>query len=204
MKSLGISFLFTLFAFLGYSQGFNAGVITGINASQVDGDKQAGYNKVGLIAGGFVSRSLNPKLNWQMEMVYIGKGSKKGSNIEQGQYDYMRIKLDYIEVPILFQIWWEKLKFNVDLGLSFGALISSKEEDAFGETVLVGPFKDFELGVIAGGNIPISKKLSANLRYSYSIVPVANKALITVWGTFGGSYNNLVSLNINYKLLKTN
>jgi len=148
---------------------------------------------------------LNPKLSWKMEMVYIGKGSKKGSNIEKGQYDYMLIKLDYIEVPILFQIWWEKLKFNFELGLSFGALISSKEEDAYGKADLgIGPYNDFELAVIVGGNFPINDKLSASLRYSYSIVPIANQAKVTLWKTYGGTYNNIIELSASYKLLKNN
>ncbi len=204
MKVASLLFLFILLSFAGFSQGFNAGIIAGINASQVDGDRQAGYHKIGPICGGFVSRKLNPKLSWKMEMAYIQKGSKLVPNIEKNQWDYMLIKLDYIEVPVLFYLWWEKFKINLELGLSFGALISSKEEDGGGETVLVGPYRDFEVAVVAGANFPINDKLSASLRYSYSILPIANQSLVTVWKTYGGSYNNIVGLSLSYKLLKTN
>ena len=203
MKSAGLLFLFILLPFAGFSQGFNAGLIAGINASQVDGDRQAGYHKIGPICGGFVIRKLSPKLSWKMEMVYIQKGSKLVPNIEKNHWDYKLIKLDYVEVPVLFYLWWEKFKLNLELGLSFGALIASKEEYNHVETVLVGPYRDFEVAVVAGGNFPINEKLSASLRYSYSILPIANQALVTVWKTYGGSYNNIVELSISYKLLKS-
>lgn len=204
MKSAGLLFLFILLSFAGFSQGFNAGLIAGINASQVDGDKQAGYHKIGPICGGFVSRKLSQKLSWKMEMAYIQKGSKLVPNIEKGQFDYMLIQLDYVEVPVLFCLWWEKFKLNFELGLAFGVLIASKEEDAYGKADLgIGPYNDFELAGVTGVNFPINDKLSASLRYSYSIVPIANKSLVTVWKTYGGSYNNIVELSLSYKLLKS-
>jgi len=114
-------------------QDFNGGLKLGFDISQIDGDQLGGYHKGGLIFGAFINREISSTLKWQMEMFYIGKGSKKGINPNKNQFDFRRISVNYIEVPLLLQFWLKRLKTNFELGLSFSTLISSKEEDGFGE-----------------------------------------------------------------------
>lgn len=185
-----------------YGQGFTGGLKGGFDLSQIDGDKMAGYHKGGLIFGGFINRELNTKLNWQMEMIYIAKGSKKGINPDKNQFEYRRIAVNYIEVPILLQIWSKKLKTHFETGLSFATLVNSKEEDGDGETTFIGPFKRIEFGYLLGLNYKFSDQLSGTARFSYSISPIAegNRVKFIAWELFGGSYNNVLEFTLNYHL----
>lgn len=184
------------------AQDFKGGLKGGFDLSQIDGDKLSGYHKGGLIFGAYINRKLSPKLNWQMEMIYIGKGSKKGINPDKNQFYYRRISVDYIEIPVLLQFWADKIKTNFEMGLSFATLISSKEEDGFGETTFIGPFRPFELGSLVGLNYAFTDQWSGTARLTYSLSPIAveNKVLFTVWNRYGGSYNNVLEFTLNYKI----
>ena len=203
MKALKIFFIiFAISIFFVNAQDFKGGIIAGMNVSQVDGDKYAGYNKAGLILGGYVNREFTKTLTGQLEMIYIGKGSKKPVNPDKGQFEYRFISLDYIEIPVLLKIQYEKLKLFFETGLSYGILFSSKEEDENGEVTLIGPFKKNELGLILGLNFSITENISVNTRFAYSILPVANKALLTTWRVYGGSYNRALEFTLRYQFLK--
>ena len=193
-----LSFLTTV----SVGQDFKGGIKAGFNLSQIDGDKLAGYHKGGLIFGAYINRKLSSTLNWQMEMIYIGKGSKKGINPDKNQFYYRRISVDYIEIPVLLQFWADKIKTNFELGLSFATLISSKEEDGFGETTFIGPFRPFEFGSLVGLNYAFTDQWSGTARLTYSLSPIAveNKVLFTVWNRYGGSYNNVLEFTLNYKI----
>lgn len=185
------------------SQDFNAGILAGMNMSQVDGDRMAGYNKINGTFGVFVNRKFNSVLRAQMEMIYTGKGSKRVADPDRGITDFRKISLHYLEVPLTLQIWYEKYRIHVDIGLSVGALLSQREVVDTQVLDIVGPFRQTELGFIFGINYSITEQIAVSLRFAYSILPVANKALITVWHTYGGSYNNLVGITLLYQLSKS-
>ena len=183
-------------------QDFNGGLKVGFDLSQIDGDQLSGYHKGGLLFGAFINREISSKLKWQMEMFYIGKGAKKGINPDKNQFDFRRISVNYIEVPMLLQFWAERLKTNFEVGLSLSTLISSKEEDGNGETEFIGPFKRFGLGSLVGFNYAFSDQWSGTARFTYSVSPIAveNKVRFTIWNRYGGSYNNVVEFSLNYHI----
>lgn len=172
--------------------------------SQVDGDRLAGYKKINGIFGLFVNRKFNNVLRAQLEMNYIGKGSKQAANPDSGITYFRKISLHYLELPLMLQFWWQKYNVHVDLGISYGVLLSQREEDEHGDKILVGPFHPMEFGFIFGINYEFHEQLSVALRFGYSILPAANTALVTVWHTYGGSYNNLLSLTVQYQFKKSN
>ena len=194
--------LFPLLTTVSVGQDFKGGIKAGFNLSQIDGDKLAGYHKGGLIFGAYVNRKLSSRMNLQMEMIYINKGSKLGTNPEKGQYDYFRIAADYIEVPVLLQFWVEKIQSNFEAGLTFSTLISTKQEDQFGEVNLIGDFKRFGMGYLLGFNYQFGDQLSGTARFAYSIIPVGkdNQVQTRLWGSYGGSYHNLLEFTLNYYL----
>ena len=205
MKALNIFFIiFSTSILFVNAQDFKGGIFAGMNVSQVDGDEYAGFNKAGLILGGFVNRDFTKTLTGQLEMIYIGKGSKKPVNPDKGQFDYRFIASDYIEIPVLLKIKYEKLKLFFETGLSYGILFSSREEDENGEINIprIGPFKKNEFGLILGLNFSITENLSFNTRFAYSILPIANKALLTTWRVYGGSYNRALEFTLRYQFLK--
>ena len=85
------------------AQTFKAKILAGVATSQVSGDQLAGFNKAGIMAGAGVSTKLSEKADLGFEMYYIQKGSVKQSNIDKGDLVYYRLRLNYVEVPILFE-----------------------------------------------------------------------------------------------------
>jgi len=62
------------FASISFAQRFNGGILLGMNASQVDGDTYAGYNKFGSWRS-FCLYPLSKKFDMQLEIKYMGKGA---------------------------------------------------------------------------------------------------------------------------------
>ena len=78
----------------------------GLSTSQVSGDDLAGFNKAGLVFGGFTNRILSNRNSLQLEIVYIQKGSRNPDiiNEESENYNKPYINLSYIEIPILLKL----------------------------------------------------------------------------------------------------
>jgi len=84
---------------------FNAGVIFGLNASQIDGDYYKGFNKYGLTGGIRGITRLTPNFEFNVEILYSKKGSKIFHNrfATPGRAMERRfIDLTYIDVPFFF------------------------------------------------------------------------------------------------------
>ena len=99
------------------ADGFHAGFLGGLVASQVDGDNYAGYNRLGIQFGGFTNFMINEDWGGQVEIKYIQKGSKHQS---QKHGTYFELKFDYVEVPLLVNYQFdEKISFEGGLGVAY-------------------------------------------------------------------------------------
>src|SRR5438132_3331012 len=98
-RKLFFTSLFIIFFQLLYAQRFHAGVTGGISTTQVAGDQLSGFNKAGVIAGGFVNSSLSEKTSLQMEIIFIQKGSRKPVETDNDNQYYV-MRLSYFEVPV--------------------------------------------------------------------------------------------------------
>ncbi len=126
MKKAILSLFFVLFVMIGFAQKFNGGALIGLAATQVAGDKYSGFNKAGPIAGFFVNLEASPRSTFQMEMYYIQKGSRDNANAVEEDYDSYLLRLNYIELPLLYQyhMGW----FAVQAGPSVAFSMSGYEE----------------------------------------------------------------------------
>ena len=79
------------------SQAFFGGVAFGGVTSQVDGDHNNGFHKVGFTAGAFVGLELSEILETQFEIKYIQKGARSAAD---EPYQFL-IRLDYVELPLV-------------------------------------------------------------------------------------------------------
>lgn len=194
--------LLTLFSFTGLisasGQGFKAGLVAGISATQISGDQLGGFDKAGIAAGGFVSTYISPRFDAQMEILYFQKGSKKNANPDKEDYTYYRLRLNYFEVPLLLQ-WKYSKRFIFEIGPTFGALLSSQEEDEYGELNQTFPFRKFELGGLGGLNVMIAKGFSFNARMETSILPVREHVSGQSYRLNHGQYNGCIALTLRYK-----
>ena len=80
-----------------YSQAFFGGVALGGTTSQIDGDHNNGFHKIGFTGGAFVGLELSDIFETQFEIKYIQKGSRSSAD---DPYQFT-IRLDYIELPLI-------------------------------------------------------------------------------------------------------
>ena len=194
--------IFFLIIFIGsinyccLSQEFNAGISAGISTSQVSGDNLAGFNKAGIILGGFVNRKINDLLMVQIEMIYIQKGS---SNPNQNINNLADIHLDYIEIPFL-AIIKNSEKISIEGGVHCSALIDGYYQDLYGKLENQTSFDSFELGAIIGISYNLSSKISLNTRLSNSIIPIAEHASGQTYKFNKGKYNTGLNFILKYQI----
>ncbi|MFN3940751.1 MAG: outer membrane beta-barrel protein [Chitinophagales bacterium] len=148
---------------------FDAGAIIGFNASQVDGDNLAGFNKIGLNTGALAHINFNRQWSLGFELLFTQKGSGTFPNADQ--QDTYKLTLNYAEVPV-FVTFNDKSRMLFQAGFAYGRLFKIKEiingienlnnEDAFekdelsylfGATVLVGENKHFGINIRYAGSI---------------------------------------------------
>ena len=79
------------------SQAFFGGIAAGAVTSQVDGDSNNGFHKVGFTGGAFVGLEFNDIFEAQFEIKYIQKGSSSSVD-DPTQFT---IRLDYVELPLI-------------------------------------------------------------------------------------------------------
>jgi len=193
-----IVFLFFILLYnFSFSQGFSGGISAGIVASQVDGDRLSGYDKVGLLGGVFVIAKFSDKIGIKMDIRYLGKGAKKQANPEIGDLTYFDLRLHYIEIPVLFQYTWKK--FTPEMGLGYNYLVKSIEDsDGSGGIDPIPAFNNFEFSGYLGLSYKLSKKIKVNTQYSYSILAVRKHPGNQSYYLNKGQYNNVINLNIQY------
>ena len=177
------------------AQKFDAGALIGLNTSQITGDNFAGYNQPGLIAGLWLSRGLGDKSKLVMEMQYLPKGSRKNPKPTDLDFAFYRLRLHYVEVPIIFSYQVHK-KFSLETGLSYGALVGVYEADEngpfIGNFATQEQFKPYDISFNAGINWLINDHLMFNVRSINSIFPVRDFPNQVTTFLNRGQYSNCV------------
>jgi len=188
------------------AQRFSAGLVAGFNASQVDGDKLAGFDKVGLTGGIKTIMEFESVWRMNMEFLYSERGSRP--DIFNPEYDPdIEISLKYIEIPVYISLgdWWQEkgeyYKVSAQAGLSYGRLLDAKTTDyyhSFDESYdqLVAYFSENDLSWMLGATFRMSKQWGVTARYSRGIIPLldpekhdlATQRLLSYWLTFRIEY----------------
>lgn len=184
---------------------FNAGLIGGLTATQVDGDNYGGFNKLGFSVGGFTNTYFSDDFGAQMEILILQKGSRKTQDPDNGDFTAYTMKLLYAEVPLLLKYKWKGAV--IEAGPSFGRLLSSSEENLNGVIPNTLPFKDWEIGMNLGAAYAFSDHFDLNLRLSNSLVPIRGFAAGPLPPNFSlfdrifsrGQYNTVLQVLARYQ-----
>jgi hypothetical protein len=188
--------IFILISVIASAQCFKGGIMLGITGSQMDGDTYDGFNKFGLSGGVFAIRELNDLWGLQAELKFIMKGAAKpATNFDPTTY---KMTLFYYELPVLVTLNAAR-KIRLESGLAFAYLFRANSNLGFGIQNVTSQFSNTDVSVLAGVYYILSEKLSANLKYSYSIKAVSHLVPfnMTIWGTYG-QYNNVIDLSLYY------
>ncbi len=163
--------LLVTFALNARAQEFKAGLVIGGVASQVDGDRMAGFYKAGFTGGLFVYRDISKVSRFQGELLYTMKGSR--ANSKNTDYSLYQISADYIDINLLY-IYKVFDWLNFRIGLTPNVLISAKEETQTGLSPVGNPpaFRRFGISTVAGLSYYFTQKMNITWSYNYSLYSI--------------------------------
>ena len=193
LRSICLVFLFSNLPFL-QSQNLGGGISIGFNASQVDGDLYAGFNKAGLVAGGFAYYQLSEKFYIQPEINFEQLGSASNQT-------GLIVKMNYFSFPVLLRldlpvkIGESRNDFQFIAGPVPAVLLSAKDIDDV-EIVFIDKWDlrgVFGVAYQAGNT-------HFGLRYGYSLKSMISKSLGIPLLQPGarGLFHNYVSFNLGF------
>jgi hypothetical protein len=196
-------FLILAFAFLLctdslFSQSIGGGAILGFNASQVDGDQLAGYHKAGLNLGLTGIIPINKKMAVGMEILFNQKGSVKNPNPKDPSASSYKLRLDYLDVPVLF-MFKDKEKAIFSSGFSYGTLVNFFESVNGSENLYPegsNPYTPYDVNWIADIKYSIIPNLYINYRFVYSVLGI--RTYVDYMGRVRQQYNHYMSFRLVY------
>jgi hypothetical protein len=179
----------------------------GIAASQLHGDNYSGYNKLGGMAGLYVNALLKKNHSLEFGIIYVQKGARKNQNVEKGDYTFYLLRLNYVEVPLLYR--WQHNKFFFTIGASYAYLINYYESSSeLGNYTGLYPFLRSEYSSNLGIGMNLTPKIGVEVRANNSFLtirpwpstfrPYYNNILARTFNN--GSYSNILQIAFTYKL----
>jgi len=179
------------------AQEFGGGITFGSTVSQVAGDNLGGFDKLGGFFGFYTFVPLNDTWRFQMELYYILKGSRNGSDDGGSFYN---LDLHTVELPLLFQYAYnEHVFFNVGPALSI--LANANEEDMGGS--FKQSFYPISVTGIAGVGYRFNEHFSFQARGQWSLsrlrpLNTGNVNLPTYDRLFGGWRSLALTFGFGY------
>ena len=153
-----------------YAQDFKGAIISGLSTSQIDGDTQGGYDKLGFYLGASVERDFGQVIGIKTELYYIEKGAKDQLN----GVELYKTKLAYIELPLMIKIVPLK-HVEFDAGLAFSYLIKARMWN-LGEEYPEGvvDVKKMQYSALIVGSYFFTDNLALSMRFDYGFLPIKN------------------------------
>ena len=200
------------------AQEFFGGLILGGDVSQVGGDARGGYNKLGLVGGAFAGLKLSEDLDVQMELKYIQKGSYSTDVENRPVFDPFLIKLDYIDMPIVFAYNLNKININdinmkwlkLELGVSFDVLLKARQEIQGVVVQASDPWKRVVFNTVVGVRVNVKENLEIGIRAIDSMTsickssrsPYSNGNIAYTRRLFGryGMFNDVLQLVVFWRI----
>ncbi len=154
---------------------FSAGAILGLNASQIQGDDEAGYTKLGLMGGLSAQILFTEKTELGIELLYSQLGSRSRPN-DNPFFEGFKSRLNYVSIPVYYSYkdWLEKeegeyYKLHFLGGLSYGRLFSSEVE---GSPFVQAQdfFKEDYLGILFGATFYLNKHWGIGARWERGLL----------------------------------
>lgn len=153
-----------------HAQKFGGGFYAGLTTSQIDGDGLGGFDLPGFQAGFLTDMRLGENSELQLELAFIQKGARQVPDTNNNGVHY-KARLNYIEIPLLYQFEWNYLSFEIGPALDIS--IGEKEVSNYTEVREIDPpFIPLSLTGIVGFNFHFSESFYLNMRSNISVTPV--------------------------------
>ena len=194
MKYILSLLIFVLSFGLNAQKEFKIGMNLGGNLSQVSGDNLAGFHKLGINSGLFVTQSLKDDLSWEMQLNFAQRGSRNTSLKDNPTF--YRFQLNYADVVLLVR---KPIKFlEVDAGLNIGSLVGFKEENYIGNQNDPRTIGRFDFGATMGVTYKLNEKLAFTGRFINSIWRIRKHLSGATYRWNLGQYNTAVGAQLRY------
>jgi hypothetical protein len=166
------------------AQSFQVGAKGGINIASISWSNQdpkpAISSRTGGIIGGYVAKD-GKKMGLAVEVLY----SQKGAHLDfssTGIIDTIDLKLDYVEIPVLFRfnIPNDKTVIHIYAGPVFAFSVKDEIEETFRTTTQTTPAtvttddagaKSSDTGIAIGAQVDVHKFL-VDVRYNWGLMDV--------------------------------
>jgi hypothetical protein len=144
------------------------GIKAGVNVASANVSPNADYNgKVGLHVGGLAHIHLSEHFALQPELVFSMQGGKR----EDDPGDDIKLKLNYINIPLLVQ-YMTADGFRLETGPQLGLLTSAKTEDGDVERDIKDSFSSTDFSWAFGVGYLFNSGLGVDARYNLGITDV--------------------------------
>ncbi|MEM7103493.1 MAG: outer membrane beta-barrel protein [Bacteroidota bacterium] len=169
---------------------FIASVWVGLNASQIDGDDLAGYDKLGLTGGVKAFIVLHPRWQPSVEIAYSQKGSSSELSLS-GNSTETRITLDYAHVPIMMNYVDRRIQFSA--GFAYGQLVRAKVQFDPPNPDAADFYKKSDFSFLGSATFFFTKNMGVNLRWERSLINIIKDP------DQQSQVNKLITFRLGYK-----
>ncbi|HOB77133.1 MAG: outer membrane beta-barrel protein [Bacteroidales bacterium] len=176
------------------AQNFGGGFSIALNGSQVSGDQLSGFDKFGVRTGVFTFYNISEQSKLKLELVFSQKGSRKNPTSEDPTS--FLLKLNYVEIPLLFEYKLPIKHLYVFVGLAGGILTKTKDNiwDENGLVVMLEPFYKFEFSCLVGFNFNFNESHQMFFELDQSILPIRKHYSGATYYFNRGVYNTVITL----------
>jgi Outer membrane protein beta-barrel domain len=187
--------LFSIFCFFSMAhnvlnaqseQHFRAGIAAGINLSQMEGDGQQGYHKVGLAIGAKGAYCFKPNFDVSAELMYNSRGSRSNPFSSKSSFEdktiQLKAELNYADILLAANFHFmpnENYTFyrqSLQIGVSYGRLLSSTistyrgiYHDDFVEVDVQNNLKKDDIGFVVGYSWFLTSRLGITAKHTFSL-----------------------------------
>lgn len=179
----------------------------GLNLSQVDGDAEFGYKKVGGYFGVGTLVKFHKNFSVSLEMIYSMRGARpKYRTYDSLGLEYQNkfdITYDYLDIPISLNVHDKKFVI-FGVGLNLGTMVRYKQTDARGEDITnnatrnVMPRK-LDLAFQTSLAFMIKRQFGIGVKFQYTMLSLRPAVDLTN-PKIKGQYNNMITVRFTYLL----
>lgn len=182
IKKTVITILLIVFTTLVKAQSFEAKIITGFAASQIDGDALAGYSQLGGVFGFSTAFDLSDDIKFEQEIVYYGRGSR--ANADQAFVaPFTKKGIHYVDLNGIINYAIDD-KINLQGGLGYGIpfYINSDSYDKLSDY-------GGDVFWLIGAGYYLTENIIGVARIQYSLLSIDKR---------DGAYNNSINLGFRF------
>jgi hypothetical protein len=194
-KSQVLILLFISLNLISFAQNFKAKLYAGAAGSQVSGDELSGFNKGTALLGLGVTYPVKATSAVSLQLYYLQKGSRKPSNLDQGDPTTYLMRLNYIESTISYDFSLSR-KIYLRTGPSIGYLVSSKEENQDGILGNRTNFSPVDISLMGAIGYPFSNSWNFEFGYLQSLLAIREHGSGETYYLNKGQYNSVITFTL--------